>query len=179
MTKIDWLREAEAISPEITALRETLHRRPEPGNQEFETAKLIERTLQACGIETERMLDTAVVGTLTLGKPGPCAALRADMDALPVTEQTHAVCSSEVPGVMHACGHDVHMAAALGAAMLLGKHRDDLCGTVKFFFQPDEEGTGGAQRMIAAGCMEGVDAIFGAHVAPDLPLGHIGVRRSG
>ena len=176
MTKIDWLREAEAISPEITALRETLHRRPEPGNQELETAKLIERTLQACGIEIGRMLDTAVVGTLTLGKPGPCVALRADMDALPVTEQTHAVCSSEVPGVMHACGHDVHMAAALGAAMLLGKHRDDLCGTVKFFFQPDEEGTGGAQRMIAAGCMEGVDAIFGAHVAPDLPLGHIGVR---
>ena len=176
MTKIDWLREAEAISPEITALRETLHRRPEPGNQELETAKLIERTLQACGIETGRMLDTAVVGTLTLGKPGPCAALRADMDALPVTEQTHAVCASEVPGVMHACGHDVHTAAVLGAAMLLGKHRDDLCGTVKFFFQPDEEGTGGAQRMIAAGCMEGVDAIFGAHVAPDLPLGHIGVR---
>ncbi len=176
MTKIDWLCEAEAISPEITALREALHRRPELGNQEFETAALVEKTLQGCGIQTARILDTAVIGTLPGAKPGPCAALRADMDALPVTEQTHAVCASEVPGVMHACGHDVHMAAVLGAAMLLGKHRDDLCGTVKFFFQPDEEGTGGAQRMIAAGCMEGVNAVFGAHVAPGLSLGQVGVR---
>ena len=176
MRETDWLFAAEAISGEITALREALHRRPELGNQEFETAALIEKTLQGCGIQTERVLDTAVIGTLTGAKPGPCAALRADIDALPVTEETGAACASQVPGVMHACGHDVHTAAALGAAMLLSKRRDALCGTVKFLFQPDEEGTGGARRMIAAGCMEGVAAIFGAHVAPELPLGHVGVR---
>ena len=102
MRKTDWLQEAKAISPEITALREALHRRPELGNQEFETAALVEKTLQGCGIQTERILDTAVIGTLPGAKPGPCAALRADMDALPVTEQTHAACASEVPGVMHA-----------------------------------------------------------------------------
>ena len=176
MRETDWLFAAEAISGEITALREALHRRPELGNQEFETAALIEKTLQGCGIQTARVLDTAVIGTLTGAKPGPCAALRADIDALPVTEETGAACASQVPGVMHACGHDVHTAAALGAAMLLSKRRDALCGTVKFLFQPDEEGTGGARRMIAAGCMEGVAAIFGAHVAPELPLGHVGVR---
>ena len=176
MRETDWLFAAEAISGEITALREALHRRPELGNQEFETAALIEKTLQGCGIQTARVLDTAVVGTLTGAKPGPCAALRADIDALPVTEETGAACASQVPGVMHACGHDVHTAAALGAAMLLSKRRDALCGTVKFLFQPDEEGTGGARRMIAEGCMEGVAAIFGAHVAPELPLGHVGVR---
>lgn len=176
MRKTDFLREAGAMSGEIAALRAALHRRPELGNREFETAERIESTLQSCGIETRRLLDTAVVGTLTGGRPGPCAALRADMDALPVREETGAPCSSEVPGVMHACGHDVHMAAALGAAMLLAKHRAELCGTVKFFFQPDEEGDGGAKRMIAAGCMAGVDAVFGAHVTPELPLGHVGVR---
>ena len=176
MTKTDYLREAEAVAGEIAALRAALHRRPELGNREFETAKLIETTLQRCGIETERVLDTAVVGTLTGARPGPCAALRADMDALPVQEKTGASCASEIPGVMHACGHDVHMTAALGAAMLLAKHRAALSGTVKFFFQPDEEGNGGAGRMIKAGCMAGVDAVFGAHVSPELPLGHIGVR---
>ena len=119
MRETDWLFAAEAISGEITALREALHRRPELGNQEFETAALIEKTLQGCGIQTERVLDTAVVGTLMGAKPGPCAALRADIDALPVTEETGAACASQVPGVMHACGHDVHTAAALGAAMLM------------------------------------------------------------
>lgn len=176
MNGIDWLHEAELLQGEITSLRETLHRNPELGNHEYQTAALIERTLQSCGVKTQRLLDTAVVGTLEGFAPGPCAALRADMDALPVNEASGAACASEHPGHMHACGHDVHMAAALGAAMLLARHRQALCGTVKFFFQPDEEGDGGAQRMIAAGCMQGVSAVFGAHVAPDLPLGAVGVR---
>lgn len=176
MKHIDWLHEAELLQAEITSLREALHRCPELGNHEYQTAAFVARTLQSCGIKTQRLLDTAIVGTLEGAMPGPCAALRADMDALPILEASCAACASEHPGHMHACGHDVHMAAALGAAMLLAKHRQALCGTVKFFFQPDEEGSGGAQRMIAAGCMQGVSAVFGAHVAPDLPLGAVGVR---
>lgn len=174
--RIDFLREAEAAAPEIAALRERVHRRPEPGNAEFETAALIEQTLQSLGIETRRVTETAVVGTLRGALPGPGAALRADMDALPLTECTGAAFSSETPGWMHACGHDVHVAAALGAAKLLAAHRDILPGTVKFLFQPDEEGSGGAARMAAAGCLDGVGAVFGCHVSPALPAGCVGVR---
>ncbi len=167
---------AQSYKSKLYALREQIHRHPELGNHEYLTADLVEKTLNGLGIETERLTETAVIGTLRGGKPGLTVALRADMDALPVTEDSGAVFSSETPGVMHACGHDVHTAAALGAAMLLAEEREELPGTVKFFFEPDEEGSGGARRMIAAGCMEGVDAVFGAHVAPDLPAGMIGVR---
>lgn len=175
--KIDFLTEANALAPEIQQLREAFHRRPEKGNREFGTAALIEKTLRDCGVETQRLLDTAVVGTLRGAFPGKTAALRADMDALPVTEATGAAFASGTPGVMHACGHDVHMAAALGAAKILSRHRDALRGTAKFFFEPDEEGDGGARRMIDAGCLgDGVDAAFGCHVSPALPLGTVGVR---
>ena len=172
----DYLSEAKAIAPEFTALRESFHREPELGNREFKTAAKIEEYLHGLGIATERLLDTAVVGRLQGGRPGPTAALRADMDALPLTEATGAAFASEIPGVMHACGHDVHVAAALGAAKLLASHRDELPGTVVFLFQPDEEGNGGAQRMIEAGALRGVDAVFGAHVSPELPAGTVGVR---
>lgn len=176
MKQIDWLGEAQAIAPQLAALRAAFHRQPELGNREVETASRIEETLHALGIETRRVLKTGVIATLHGARSGACAALRADMDALPVQEQTDAACRSQTAGVMHACGHDVHMTAALGAAMLLAKHRDTLSGSVRFLFQPDEEGDGGAQRMVKAGAMEGVDAVFGAHVAPDLPLGAVGVR---
>ena len=173
----DFLTEAEALAPELSALREAFHRRPERGNREFETAARIEAYLSGLGIETQRLLDTAVVGTLRGAGSGKTAALRADMDALPVTEATGAPFASETAGVMHACGHDIHMTAALGAANLLSTHRDAFCGTVRFFFQPDEEGDGGAQRMIEAGCLgDGIDAAFGCHVNPALPLGTVGVR---
>ena len=167
---------AQACANKLYAIRERIHRHPEMGNHEFMTAALVEETLHGLGIETQRVMETGVVGTLTGGRPGKTAALRADIDALPVTETTGADFASETPGVMHACGHDVHTAAVLGAAMLLAEHRETLPGTVKFFFQPDDEGNGGSRRMIAAGCMEGVDAVFGAHVAPDLPAGMVGVR---
>ena len=108
--------------------------------------------------------------------PGPGAALRADMDALRVTEATGAAFASRTPGMMHACGHDVHMAAVLGAAKLLSQHRDTLRGEVVFLFEPDEEGSGGARRMIAEGVLEGVDAVFGCHVSPDVPAGSAAVR---
>lgn len=160
----------------IIHLREQLHRHPELGNHEVETSRIVEQALRSFGLETERILDTAIVATLRGGQPGKTVALRADMDALPLTENTGYAFSSQNEGVMHACGHDVHMAAALGAAKLLSQKRDQLHGTVKFFFQPDEEGDGGAQRMVDAGCMDGVDAVFGAHVDPKLPAGVIGIR---
>ena len=163
-------------SEEIMGLRESIHRHPETGNKEYRTADLIEYYLGSLGIETERLLDTAVKGVLQGNSRGRTVAVRADMDALPLKEATGAAFASEVPGVMHACGHDVHTAAALGAARILSEMRDDLDGNVVFLFQPDEEGRGGAERMIKEGCMEGVDAVFGAHVSPDLPAGRIGVR---
>ena len=172
----DYLSEARAIADELSALRRDFHRQPELGNREFRTAQRIGAYLRDLGIPTRRLLDTAVVGRLEGARPGPTVALRADMDALPLTEATGADFASETPGVMHACGHDVHMAAVLGAARLLAARRASLPGTVVLLFQPDEEGRGGARRMIDAGALEGVDAVFGAHVAPDLPAGHVGVR---
>lgn len=172
----DYLNEAQGIAPRISALRRDFHRHPELGNREYRTAEKIEACLNGWGISTRRVLDTAVIARLGGGRPGPVAALRADMDALPLTEATGAEYASETPGVMHACGHDVHLAAALGAARLLAERRETLPGAVVFLFQPDEEGRGGAERMIAAGALDGVDAVFGAHVSPDLPAGHVGVR---
>lgn len=172
----DWLQEAREIAPEIRALREAIHRRPELGNREYETAALVEQTLKDCGLTVRRMLDTAVVGRLEGALPGPAVAIRADMDALPIREATGADFTSACPGLMHACGHDVHTAAALGAAKLLAAHRDRMRGTALFLFQPDEEGSGGAARMIAAGALEDAEAIFGCHVSPELPAGHAGVR---
>ena len=171
-----FLTEARAIAPDLAALRHAFHRRPEIGNHEFETAARIEATLRDLGIPARRVLDTAVVARLEGGLPGKTVALRADMDALPLAEATGADFASENPGVMHACGHDVHMASVLGAARLLAARRERLPGAVVFLFQPDEESRGGAQRMIDAGALDGVDAVFGAHVAPDLPLGCAGVR---
>lgn len=172
----DLLTRADNIAPELSALRRALHREPELGNAELKTAARIEAYLHALDIPTARPFGTAVVGTLRGALPGKTAALRADMDALPLTEATGADFASENPGVMHACGHDIHMTAALGAAKLLAGSRDALRGTVVFLFQPDEEGNGGAKRMIEAGCIDGVDAVFGAHVSPALPMGDIGVR---
>lgn len=170
------LHQAQALSGELAELRHELHRWPELGNREFRTASRIEAYLHACGIETERVTETAVVGRLRGMRSDAAVALRADMDALPVSEETGAAYSSQNAGVMHACGHDVHIASVLGAAKLLSAHRRELAGTVVFLFQPDEEGQGGAQRMIAAGALDGVDAVFGGHVSPELPAGHLAVR---
>ena len=173
-----FLSRARDISPELTGLRHEIHRFPERGNAELRTAALIEKTLREFDIEVQRPCGTAVVGVLRGGLSGRCAALRADMDALPVCERTGAAFASQNDGWMHACGHDFHTAAALGAARLLSEARDNLRGTVKFFFQPDEEGDGGAKPLIEAGCLDSpnVDAVFGAHVDPNLPAGSVGVR---
>ena len=108
--------------------------------------------------------------------PGPTVAWLADLDALPLQEETGLPDASEIPGVMHACGHDFHAAGLLGAAKLLSARRDTLPGTVRLLFQPDEEGDGGARRLIEAGCLAGVSAVFGAHVRPELPAGQVGVK---
>ena len=173
-----YLARAEALGPALGGLRRALHRIPEPGNGESHTSALIEAELRRLGLEIYRCMETAVVGVLRGALPGKTAALRADMDALPVAEESGCDFPSENEGWMHACGHDFHMTAALGAARLLSEERESLPGTVKFFFQPDEEGNGGAARMIAAGCMENphVDAVFGAHVSPEQPAGTVGIR---
>ncbi len=176
--KIDFLREARGIQQELLEIRRRLHAHPETGNQEFFTSRLIQEFLRENGIEVETMLETAVVGTLRGALPGRTVAFRSDMDALPVQELTGLPYASCQEGKMHACGHDVHMAALLGAAKLLARHRDQLRGNVKFFFEPDEEAWGGARRMMEAGCMENphVDAVFGAHVDPNLPVGKVAVK---
>lgn len=175
---IQLMREAEAAAVRAIELRREIHRHPELGNDENRTSELVQRTLEECGWEVSRPMGTSVVGLLRGSKPGKTVAIRADMDALRIQENTGLPFSSEVPGVMHACGHDFHTAGLLGAAMLLSEHRNELIGNVKLFFQPDEEMNGGAQRMIDALCLESphVDAVFGAHVDPDLPAGSVGVR---
>ena len=172
----DFLSEAVSLRSFLQVVRQTLHRAPELGNQEFRTSAYLRSVLEPLGLIVENSFGTALCATLHGTKPGRTAALRADMDALAVTEATGVEFSSQTPGVMHACGHDIHMTAAVGAAILLAAHRETLCGSIRFLFQPDEEGCGGAQRFVDAGCLHGVDAVFGAHVSPELPLGSVGIR---
>lgn len=175
---MDYLAKAEEIKDQLQTIREYLHRHPEMGNREYLTSDYLEEKLNETGLDVKRILGTGLVATLhgEGNKSGRKVALRADMDALPVEENTSCAFRSENEGIMHACGHDIHMTAALGAAMLLSAHKEDIDGDVIFLFQPDEEGSGGAQRMIDAGALIGVCAVFGGHVSPDLPLGSIGVR---
>ena len=175
---VDFLKEAESIKEELIKIRRDLHEHPERGNNEFRTSAVIQEFLKQQGIEVEQLLDTAVVGTLCGAHPGKTVAFRSDMDALPVEELTGLPFASKEDGMMHACGHDVHMTALLGAAKLLAAHRDELKGNVKFFFEPDEETWGGAKRMMDAGCMDNphVDAVFGAHVDPNLDAGKFAVK---
>ena len=163
----------------VVRWRRDIHRHPELGFQEERTSALVEREMRAAGLEVERVATTGVVGVLRGGRPGKCIALRADMDALPVTEASGEPFASESEGVMHACGHDAHTAMLLGAATSLASERARVAGTIKFFFQPAEEGPGGALPMIEAGVMESphVDAVAMLHVTPLLPAGSIGIHR--
>ncbi len=177
------------ILPEMIEIRHHLHQNPELGNQEFETAALVAKHLEDLGIEVRREVAiTGVVGVLQGGKPGPVAAVRADMDALPVTESTDLPFKStkrtrflgQEVGVAHACGHDIHTSVVLGVAKILAPLRDVLSGTVKFIFQPAEEGPppgeeGGASLMLEEGAFDSPkpDAIFGLHAWP-LEVGVVG-----
>lgn len=170
--------EALTVAPSWRELFCRLHRHPELGRAERRTAELIRSRLEELGVPYMPLADTGTVAVIQGGRHGRTIGFRADIDALPITEDTDLPYASRNPGVMHACGHDFHTAALLGAAELLQARRDTLPGAVKLFFQPDEEGDGGAARMIAAGCMENprVDAALCCHVESGIPTGTVLVK---
>ena len=184
---------ADRLNDQVIAWRRDLHANPELGNREFRTGKLVADHLRKLGFDEvkEKVAHTGVVGVLKGAKPGPCVALRADMDGLPVIEETDVPFKSLVrtmwngaeAGVMHACGHDTHVAILMGVAEMLSQMRDDIHGTVKFIFQPAEEmppigEEGGAKLMIEEGCMQNpkVEAIFGLHITSKMHTNTIGYR---
>jgi carboxypeptidase Ss1 len=178
---MDLLKEAIAIEPEIIKTRREIHQHPELAYHEEATSKLVADRLESLGIEVRRKVGgTGVLGVLKGSKNGRVVALRADMDALPLDENADVAFKSNVKGVMHACGHDTHVAILLGVAKLLAAHRDELQGTVKFLFQPAEEhgGRGGAKPMIEDGVMKDpkVDFVFGLHISGDHPSKVFGFR---
>ncbi|MFP5080542.1 amidohydrolase [Pedobacter sp. JCM 36344] len=186
---------ALSIEQKVIAWRRDLHEHPELGNNETRTAGIIAKHLQSLGIEVKTgVAKTGVVGILKGGKPGPVVALRADMDGLPVTERVDLPFASKVKatyngqevGVMHACGHDTHVAILMGVAEVLASMKKDIPGTVKFIFQPAEEGApvgeeGGAELMVKEGVLQNpqVDAVFGLHINSQTPVGDITYRPGG
>lgn len=175
---MDLLAEAQTLFPYTRALRRDFHMHPELGHQEIRTAGIVARELQSLGLEvTTGVGKTGVVALLEGARPGPVLLLRADMDALPITEETGAEYASRTPGVMHACGHDAHTAILLTVARLLTGLRSELPGTVKLVFQPAEEGMGGAEGMIADGVLENPkpDFTLGLHIWNEQPLGWLGL----
>jgi amidohydrolase len=186
---------AARVEQKVIACRRDIHEHPELGNRETRTAKLVADRLRELNIEVkENVAHTGVVGLLRGGKPGRVVGLRADMDALPVTEQVDLPFASKVRttyngqevGVMHACGHDAHVAILLGVAEVLSGIREQLPGTVKFLFQPAEEGApqgeeGGAELMVKEGALDNpkVDAVFGLHVTSRYPVGEIEYKPEG
>jgi amidohydrolase len=177
MTMETLKREAEELKPRLVAIRRELHMHPELSLEEFETTRRIRGVLEEEGLTVQTFgLETGLVADIEGGAPGPTVALRADIDALPVAEETGLPFASRVPGKMHACGHDFHTASMIGAALLLHRRRERLRGRVRMLFQPAEEIAVGARMMIKAGVLEGVDAILGMHNKPDLPVGTVGIR---
>ena len=183
------------VMPKVIAWRRDIHQHPELGNQEVRTAKLVADHLKSLGMDVRTgVAVTGVVGVLKGGKPGPVVALRADMDALPVTEMVDLPFASKVRatyggqevGVMHACGHDTHVAMLMGVAEVLAGMRAQLPGTIKFIFQPAEEGlppgqVGGAEQMLKEGAFENPkpNAVFGLHVMSPIPAGQIRYKPGG
>lgn len=187
--------EYQAIEGRVIEWRHDIHQHPELGNREFKTAEKIAAHLRSLGMEVQTgVAHTGVVGVLVGGQPGKVVALRADIDALPVTERNELPFRSEVTteflgekvGVMHACGHDTHTAILMGVAEVLSRNRDKIRGTVKFIFQPAEEGPppgeeGGALLMVKEGVLKNpdVDAIFGLHINSQTPVGVIRYKSGG
>ena len=181
----DFLQQAKELFPYTQSLRRDFHMHPELGFRELRTGGIVAKELESLGIEvTKGVGKTGVVGLLEGMKPGPTLLLRFDMDALPITEETGAEYASQNPGVMHACGHDGHTAIGLTVAKILHAHREQLSGTIKFCFQPSEEGTsgeeiGGAEMMMRDGLLEGpkVDMSLSLHLWNEKPLGWLGVSK--
>ena len=173
----DLLDTARELLPDVVDLRRQLHRHPELGLELPRTQSAVLDALDGLGLEIsvgERL--SSVVADLRGARPGPTLLLRGDMDALPMPEDTGLDFASTVDNTMHACGHDAHTAMLVGAARLLSARRDDLAGNVRFMFQPGEEGSGGAALMIDEGVLDGVDAAFAMHIAPNVPSGIVAWR---
>lgn len=168
------------IIDEIISIRRCIHMSPELGYEEIQTSKFIAETLKKAGIDTkENVGGNGVVALIKGRNPGKTVLLRADMDALPLTEDTKLEFSSKVPGKMHACGHDIHTSIMIGTALILNKYRDNISGNIKLMFQPAEECSpdGGAKFMIRDGLMENpkVDYAIAVHIMPELEIGQIGL----
>jgi len=174
----DFLSEAQSLFEYTQSLRRDFHMHPELGFKEVRTAGIVARELTSLGLEVHTgIAETGIVALLEGARPGPVILARFDMDALPILEETGAAYASQNPGVMHACGHDGHTAIGLTVARMLHAHRQELAGTVKFIFQPAEEGLGGAEGMIAAGVLENPkpDLALALHLWNEKPLGWLGI----
>ena len=169
----DPMERATALLPQLTEWRQYLHQHPELGTNLPMTCAFVEARLREMGYDPQPICEGGLVAVLEGGKPGKTILLRADMDALPMDEENDHPFKSQNPGAAHTCGHDIHTAMLLGAAKLLMEDREELCGRVKFMFQPNEEGPGGALLMIESGILENphVDAAMGAHMIPMIPAG--------
>lgn len=171
------LRLAQERAALLTSIRRTLHQHPEVSGEEVWTTQQLRYWLTEAGVTILPLpLETGLVAEVRGAQPGPVVAIRSDIDALPIQEETGLAYASTIPGRMHACGHDFHMATVLGAALILQEMRSQLAGTVRFLFQPAEETASGAVKLIAAGALEGVRAVFGLHNKPDLPAGTVGLK---
>ncbi|MFJ8353036.1 M20 peptidase aminoacylase family protein [Bacillus paramycoides] len=165
------------LTEKLISIRRHLHEYPELSYEEFETTKAIKNWLEEANITIiDSNLETGIIAEISGNKNGPVVALRADIDALPIQEETDLPYTSKIHGKMHACGHDFHTAAMLGAAYLLKEKESSLNGTVRFIFQAAEESGNGACKVVEAGHLKNVQAIFGMHNKPDLPVGTIGIK---
>lgn len=169
--------EQKVLEQKLTDFFEELHSHPELSYEEYETTERIKRELHAAGIEIlQTPLKTGVVAIIRGAQPGKTYGLRCDIDALPIMEETELPYKSEIPGKMHACGHDFHTAAVLGTALLLQERKEKLHGNVKILFQPAEESSHGAETVLQTGILSDVEAIFGLHTAAYLSVGTLGIR---
>ena len=168
---------AEHLAPRLLEIRHHIHAHPELSGEEYQTAAYIAGVLSSCGLHVKESVGkTGVVGELGNSAESGTLAIRTDMDALPITELTNLDFASRNPGIMHACGHDVHATLGLGTAMVLSQLTDSLPGKIRFIFQPAEEIAQGARWMVDEGVMDGVAAIFGVHVFPSIPARTVGIR---